>query len=200
MSTVQHLIDALVLAGAAACLAAARVRSGRRERRPASALDGLTGMLNEHALAARIRELTEQSALTDKPIALILGDVDGFAAVNHEHGREAGDVALTELASILRRELRAFDMAYRLDDEAFLVLLPGARLEEAREVAERLRVAVEITRAGGQRLTMSFGAASSTAGTFDYDALLAEAQAALAEAKLGGRNRVAAADALPAAA
>jgi diguanylate cyclase (GGDEF)-like protein len=199
MSTVQYVIDAVVVIAAVALLARARARPRRRER-PDSVLDALTGMLNDRSLTARVRELSEQAALTDKPIGVVVGDVDHFSTVNDEHGRDVGDVALAEIASILRKELRAFDMAYRLGDEEFLVLLPGAGLAEATEVAERLRIAVEITRAGGQRLTMSFGAASSSAGAFDYDALFAEARAALTQAKHAGRNRVACAEALPAAA
>ena len=102
-------------------------------------LDGLTGMLNRRSLAARVTELTEQSQIAGAAIGLIVGDIDNFKAVNDEHGHSVGDAVLVDVAYALRKELRAFDMAYRLGGEEFLVLLPGAGAADAAELAERLR-------------------------------------------------------------
>ena len=73
---------------------------------------------------------------------MIVADIDNFKAVNDEHGHQIGDAVLVDVAYTLRKELRAFDIAYRLGGEEFLVLLPGATLEDAELLAERLRVAV----------------------------------------------------------
>jgi diguanylate cyclase (GGDEF)-like protein len=162
-----------------------------RPRRSEVLIDPLTGMLNRSALRQRVSELAQQSAIARQPIGLIVGDVDLLAGVNDSAGRPLGDDVLRDVASVLRRTLRAFDLAYRTSGDRFLVLLPGADLDNASNLAEILRAAVETERHGGQRLTMSFGAAASKAdGDFDYDAVLAAAERALRLAKDSGRNRV----------
>jgi diguanylate cyclase (GGDEF)-like protein len=185
----DRLVAALVLVASVALLSSALMESDR-EHRSESVLDGLTGMLNRRSLAARVAELTEQSQIAGAAIGLIVGDIDNFKAVNDTHGHAVGDGVLVDVAYALRKELRAFDMAYRLGGEEFLVLLPGASAGEAAELAERLRTAVGAFPAGGVDVTMSFGVASSPGGAFDYSRLFAAADAALYEAKRAGRNRV----------
>ena len=99
---------------------------------------------------------------------------------------------LQDVAYLLRKQLRAFDLAYRIGGEEFLVLLPGANLEQTAAMAERLRRGVEAdTVGGGLRVTMSFGvSASAREPAFDYQSVCDEADAALYEAKRQGRNRV----------
>jgi len=161
------------------------------EHRSEAVVDPLTGMLNRKALAARIAELTQQSRVSGEPIGVIVGDVDHFKAINDSHGHSTGDDVLRDVAYLLRKQLRAFDLVYRLGGEEFLVLLPGSDLESAERGAERLRVAVaEGSMAAGVKLTMSFGVSASQRGNaFDYDAVFAEADAALYEAKRGGRDQ-----------
>jgi diguanylate cyclase (GGDEF)-like protein len=162
------------------------------EHRSEAVVDPLTGMLNRKALAARIAELTQQSRVSGEPIGVIVGDVDHFKAINDSHGHSTGDDVLRDVAYLLRKQLRAFDLVYRLGGEEFLVLLPGSDLESAERGAERLRLAVaEGSMAAGVKLTMSFGVSASQRGNaFDYDAVFAEADAALYEAKRGGRDQV----------
>ena len=185
----DYLVHALVLVAAVALLSSALMESDR-EHRSESVLDGLTGMLNRRSLTSRVTELTEQSQIAGAAIGLIVGDIDNFKAVNDELGHAVGDAVLVDVAYALRKELRAFDMAYRLGGEEFLVLLPGASAGEATELADRLRMAVGAFPAGGVEVTMSFGVASSSGGAFDYQALFTAADAALYEAKRAGRNRV----------
>jgi diguanylate cyclase (GGDEF)-like protein len=160
--------------------------------RSEAVIDQLTGMLNRKALDSRVEELQQQSRLTGEPIGVVVGDIDNFKLVNDRHGHARGDAALKEVAYLLRKQLRAFDLAYRLGGEEFLVLLPGSKLEEATLVAEQLRAAVS----GGDlveglNVTMSFGVSASTPGTpFDYEAVFAEADASLYAAKAAGRNCV----------
>jgi diguanylate cyclase (GGDEF)-like protein len=155
-------------------------------------IDQLTGMLNRHALSLRVQELTEQASVTGEPIGLIVGDVDRFKVVNDTFGHTAGDAVLKDVAYTLRKQLRAFDLAYRLGGEEFLVLLPGAELESAEELAERLREAVCGGPLGpGVSVTMSFGVCASARGEqFDYTSIFARADAALYDAKRAGRDRV----------
>lgn len=108
---------------------------------------------------------------------------------------------LKDVAYVLRKSLRAFDLVYRIGGEEFLVLLPGADDERTVEVAEELRRAVAgDTVGGGLYMTMSSGVAASQEGeTFDYLSVFGLADKALYEAKRSGRDRVCSA-ALPAAA
>jgi diguanylate cyclase (GGDEF)-like protein len=174
-----------------AILSLALMRSDVHHR-GAAIIDPLTGMLNRKALSSRADELQEQSRITGQPVGLIIGDLDRFKLINDSLGHEAGDSVLKEVAYLLRKRLRAFDLAYRIGGEEFLVLLPGASIEEARQMAEDLRDAVEEDQLGvAPDLTMSFGVSASANGTrFDYQEAFRAADAALYEAKGDGRNVV----------
>jgi diguanylate cyclase (GGDEF)-like protein len=175
---------------AVAILSTALMRSDLHHRSE-SVIDALTGMLNRGALARRTVELAQQAEVSGLPVGVIVGDVDRFKAVNDEHGHARGDAVLTDLAYLLRKRLRAFDLAYRIGGEEFLVLLPGADLTESAAVAEALRSAVAVEPVAGLDMTMSFGvSASLRGGGFDFEAVFAEADAALYEAKRSGRNAV----------
>jgi diguanylate cyclase (GGDEF)-like protein len=162
------------------------------QHRSDAVIDQLTGMLNRKALSVRVQELTQQSAVTGEPIGVIVGDLDHFKEINDTHGHSVGDAVLTEVAYMLRKQLRAFDLAYRLGGEEFLILLPGSDLAHAEWLAERLRARVGSERvAGGIPVTISFGVgASARDEAFDYAAVFARADAALYRAKRKGRDRV----------
>jgi diguanylate cyclase (GGDEF)-like protein len=161
------------------------------KHRAEAVIDPLTGMLNRKALVQRVDELAQQSQVTRQPIGLIVGDIDHFKQVNDSHGHAVGDAVLTDVAYHLRKTLRAFDLSYRTGGEEFLVLLPGADLQGATDIAEVLRSAVANGLHTGHRVTMSFGAAASSGEQgFDYESVFAEADAALYRAKHSGRNRV----------
>jgi diguanylate cyclase (GGDEF)-like protein len=181
----------LALILAVAVLSTALMQSDLHHRGEA-VIDSLTGMLNRKALMNRVGELAQQSEVTGQPVGMILGDLDRFKKVNDSQGHAAGDAALTDVAYLLRKQLRAFDLAYRIGGEEFLILLPGADTRECAMLAEELRQAVAADTLGdGSELTISFGvSASARGGGFDYDRVFAAADEALYEAKSGGRNRV----------
>jgi diguanylate cyclase (GGDEF)-like protein len=153
-------------------------------------LDPLTQMLNRNALGHRAAELEYQATALGEPVAVIVGDVDRFKRINDDHGHADGDAALRDIADALRNALRAFDLVYRTGGEEFVVLLPGASEGHAVEVAEKLRTAVAGRPCGGHAVTMSFGVAASEAHGFDYNAVFAQADRALYQAKSSGRDRV----------
>jgi diguanylate cyclase (GGDEF)-like protein len=193
-AVIEHpplLIMPLALTVAVAILSTALMQSDVRHR-SAAVIDQLTGMLNRNSLADRTVELAHQSRRTGQPVGLIVGDLDHFKQVNDTHGHATGDAVLQDVAYMLRKQLRAFDLAYRIGGEEFLVLLPGADLERTAAMAERLREGVAAdTVGGGLHVTMSFGvSASATASAFDYKAVCAQADAALYQAKRNGRNEV----------
>jgi diguanylate cyclase (GGDEF)-like protein len=185
------LVAPVALVVAVAMLSTALMRSDV-EHRSEAVIDPLTGMLNRNALSSRVAELAQQSVLSGEPIGLILADLDHFKQVNDSLGHATGDAVLTDVAYVLRKQLRAFDLAYRLGGEEFLVLLPGADGYRTRELAEELREAVSAGAVGGGvEVTVSLGVSASRRGeAFDYAAVFAEADAALYEAKRSGRDRV----------
>src|SRR5581483_462549 len=118
--------------------------------------------------------------------ALILADLDRFKAINDEHGHDAGDAVLAEAAARLRSELRAYDLAYRLGGEEFLVVMPGAAAGTARSVAEVLRRAVAAEPIHGVAVTASLGVSAASSRGFDFGRLFASADEALYRAKRAG--------------
>jgi diguanylate cyclase (GGDEF)-like protein len=182
------LLMPMALLATVAILSTALMRSDL-EHRTESVLDGLTGMLNRRALAARIAELDEQARLTGETVGVVIGDLDRFKLVNDEHGHARGDAVLVDVAYALRKQLRAFDLAYRVGGEEFLVLLPGGTIDESEELAERLRTAIADEPFAGLSVSMSFGVSSTSGGVSVAEAML-RADTALYVAKHAGRNRV----------
>lgn len=183
---------------AATATISSAVRRASMEHRTAAVIDQLTGMLNRAALETRANELRHQSELTGEHVGVIMADLDHFKRINDTHGHAVGDHVLTEVAYRMRKQLRAFDLAYRIGGEEFVVLLPGASAVHAREIAEALRTAVRSEPIGGVGVTVSLGVAISGAGPqFDLDDTLRCADAALYQAKAAGRDRVVVAHAGP---
>jgi diguanylate cyclase (GGDEF)-like protein len=168
------------------------ITSSDVQHRAEAVIDPLTGMLNRNALATRVDELTQQSALSGQPVGMVVADIDKFKQVNDRLGHAVGDDALKGIAYVLRKHLRAFDLAYRIGGEEALILVPGAELGQCAELAETLREAIASeTYQGGVSLTMSFGVSGSPQDTrFEYEQVFAAADATLYEAKWSGRNAV----------
>ena len=76
-------------------------------------------------------------------LSLLVVDVDDFKSINDGHGHQAGDEAIKAVASLLAGSVRETDLAVRLGGEEFVVLLPGARVRNAKATAEKLRLAIE---------------------------------------------------------
>jgi diguanylate cyclase (GGDEF)-like protein len=163
---------------------------GELEHRDRAVLDPLTGLLNRASLDARVFEIEEQAHLTGGAVSVIVLDLDGFKRVNDTYGHARGDVVLRDAAYEIRKSLRSFELVYRIGGEEFLVLLPGVDLDAALEIAERVRHAVELARPADLDLTLSAGVAADSGGDIRYSELFRAADAALLEAKRGGRNRV----------
>lgn len=184
------VVAAAVVIVCVAVLSTALMRSDL-DHRGEAVVDELTGMLNRRALATRADELTQQSELTGQPVGLIVADLDRFKSVNDALGHAGGDTVLKDVAGRLRDQMRAFDLAYRIGGEEFLVLVPGAGVDESAALAEELRKTVEGRALSGLDLTISIGLSASEPGSrFDYDQVFADADQALYRAKRQGRNRV----------
>src|SRR5271167_2670115 len=173
-----------------AMLSTPLMRSDIQHRNDA-VIDQLTGLLNRKALSTRVPELVQQSRVTGEPVGIIVADLDHFKSVNDTHGHAAGDAVLKDVTYLLRKQLRAFDLAYRLGGEEFLILLPGSDLGRSAELAERLHEGISAEGVAGVPVTMSFGVGASERGEpFDYATVFAQADAALYRAKQSGRDQV----------
>lgn len=182
------LISAAALC--AAVLGSAALLERTRNEPAAEIVDSLTGMLAGGALRARVAELTAQAQISRQPVALVIADVDGLQDINERHGRDAGDAVLIAVAQRVSGELRAYDGAYRCGDDEFLIVLPGAAERPAAELAEALRRAVALDPVRDLEVTVSVGVSVSSGGPLEYEALRAQAGAALRSAKDVGGNRV----------
>jgi diguanylate cyclase (GGDEF)-like protein len=151
-------------------------------------LDGLTGIANRRRLDEYLTTIWNQSRERDRPLAVIVIDVDHFKKFNDTHGHLAGDELLKNLVPQLLHCLRRTeDLIARYGGEEFLAILPGADTIIANKVAEAMREAVEQSELGA---TVSIGVASAIPNGGDAAELVQAADRALYQAKNNGRNRV----------
>ena len=153
--------------------------------------DPLTGLANRRRVIAALDQLVVASHRQKEPLALILFDIDHFKSVNDTFGHPHGDKVLQEVARITKNQAREGDIVGRVGGEEFVWIVPGADASFARIVSERLRLAISMGTALGDRppVTISVGFASLTAEDASLN-LFARADSALYEAKGAGRNRV----------
>lgn len=153
--------------------------------------DELTGLFNYRHFQAQLGAEVQRVARYERPLALIILDVDHFKEINDSLGHAVGDRVLAGLAQVLRQSVRTTDSVYRYGGEEFAILLPETHGAQAQGVAERARQAVEKSvLAQDRRVTVSAGMAEYRPPERGEE-LLRRADAALYAAKRGGRNRVA---------
>jgi diguanylate cyclase (GGDEF)-like protein len=138
---------------------------------------------------AVVSQELERARRFDRPIAVLMVDVDHLRAINTAHGHLAGDRALRNVAEAIGRTTREYDVAARFGGDEFCVLLPETDLEGALAVADRIRSFVE--QAEEPRTTVSVGVAAEQGGAATPDELIALADRAAYRAKFSGRNSVA---------
>jgi diguanylate cyclase (GGDEF)-like protein len=156
--------------------------------------DPLTGLFNRrHFFNLATKQLT-QALSYQRPLSVILLDIDHFKQVNDTYGHRAGDQALQSVAEQIRRAMRVTDLISRYGGDEFIILLPETDGEEVIQMAERLRLRIEaqglITSISPVRITISFGVAALEPDIQDLDQLLDYADQALYIAKQLGRNNV----------
>jgi len=159
--------------------------------------DHLTGLANRRRFERLFAREVERTSRYGHPFCLLLIDVDRFKEVNDQHGHDAGDEALRMVGNVVRAGTRGIDVGARIGGDEFAVILPETSLERGLEVAERLRAAIGSLRIPAVAgVTASLGLAELPACARGADDLRAAADAALYEAKRGGRDRVGCARAL----
>jgi len=161
-----------------------------RHLRHLAATDGLTGLANHRTLHEELRKAIAHATRYNQPLSLLMLDVDHFKRFNDEHGHQAGDGALLDIASTLRSVTRSADLCARYGGEEFAVILPATPLDGALQMAERIRAAVHHHIEQPHDFTVSIGVAEMEVGTRTLEDLIAVADRSLYEAKRRGRNRV----------
>ena len=167
-----------------------RLREGRQELERLSVTDGLTGLSNRRRMTEVLRSEVLRSQRLKHTFAVFMMDVDHFKLYNDTHGHPAGDELLKQLATILREETREVDLVARYGGEEFLVLLPETKARGAADLADRMRRRLEALPGQAGHVTLSIGVAEFPLHGDTGEKLIDVADAALYEAKRGGRNRV----------
>ncbi|MCL4129180.1 UNVERIFIED_CONTAM: hypothetical protein GTU68_031757 [Idotea baltica] len=160
-------------------------------------LDPLTGINNRRFFDQRIEEEVTLSHRNKTPLSCLFIDLDHFKKINDEHGHQAGDIVLKEVANVLADAMRGSDVLARYGGEEFVILLANTDRNASYEIAERIRkkienTAFEVTQTDTLSVTMSIGLAvleqESVIKTTQQ--LLSAADQAVYAAKVAGRNRV----------
>ena len=164
-------------------------------RKAVSELDTLTGISNRSVMLSELQGEFDRAVRTRSHCCIALADIDRFKQVNDTYGHAAGDRVLSVAAGRLLAHLRPYDSIYRYGGEEFLICLPNADPDAARQVLERLRASLEdapIPLEDGRSLdvTCSFGVAEIDGGA-GLKTVIERADRALYAAKEAGRNRVA---------
>ncbi|WP_307720465.1 diguanylate cyclase [Massilia atriviolacea] len=182
-----------------------RLAEANIELQKLAALDGLTGIANRRRFDDVIKLEWQRGQREQKPLSLLMCDIDHFKAYNDSFGHLPGDLCLKKAAAVLTENLkRPADLAARYGGEEFAIILPDTSLAGAQVVANAVRghlerLAMDNPQAPGGIVTMSIGVASVVPARGDTpEQLTARADKALYAAKSAGRNRVCVAgDAIP---
>ena len=159
-------------------------------------VDPKTGLFNARHFATALNEELARAARFNRPMSLIMADLDLLRDINNTYGHLAGDAVLKGIAEVFRAQLRHYDVPARFGGEEFSILLPETPPEQALEIAERIRRAVaereyEVETASEPiRATVSIGVAGFPKDAMDANELIHQADLAVYRAKLQGRNRV----------
>ncbi|WP_156524483.1 diguanylate cyclase [Halomonas sp. G11] len=160
--------------------------------------DPLTNVYNRRYLQAQASVEMSRASRHQTPISLIAIDIDHFKRINDEYGHDVGDEVLKCFTDLIKGLLRQEDLLCRVGGEEFAILLPDTPPEKARQVAERIRVAVEQTQVPIEHdgvpmtiaITASFGVTHIADGEKTLKAAIKRADNGLYEAKSAGRNRI----------
>lgn len=162
--------------------------------------DPLTRLLNQRGLESALHVTLAQSARQQLQTSAILLDIDHLKEINDNFGQEVGDQVIRQVAQYLQRASRSSDVLARTGGDEYLMILPDTALDDARNLAERIRANIAdqplVVKQQPLAVTISLGVAS-VQGEVDLDRLASEANRAMNLAKQGGNNRVASVESKP---
>jgi diguanylate cyclase (GGDEF)-like protein len=156
--------------------------------------DSLTGLYNRKKLDDILSDQFVRFQRNRRPFALLMLDLDDFKGINDRDGHATGDEVLVKVASILSQSVRTIDYVARYGGDEFVAILTETTMEEALEVAERIRSSVDVLIIPARNhlisVTVSIGVAPSREGDNSPEMMLFRADHALYQAKSAGRNQV----------
>jgi len=168
------------------------------ETRQLAITDALTNLYNHRFCIEKLNDEIKRAERYDRPLSIILADIDFFKNYNDANGHLRGDDLLRIFGSVLKSQMRNADFVCRTGGEEFVVILPETEEAVAIQIAERLRTSIENhpfpykETQPGRNLTVSLGVASYIKGQMALEKFIKAADDALYQAKRGGRNKVAA--------
>jgi diguanylate cyclase (GGDEF)-like protein len=152
--------------------------------------DQLTELFNRRHVMTRFEEEFEKVKRLNKNMSCIMADIDNFKTVNDSYGHQEGDHVLRIISHRIRNSLRAYDIVGRYGGEEFLIILPDTSLEDARVLAERIRVRVNEEPVNNATITLSLGVVCFQEGDHTLDDIIRRADQNLYKAKKSGKDRV----------
>ncbi|MDR5900109.1 diguanylate cyclase [Halomonas vilamensis] len=161
-----------------------------QELKRIASTDMLTGLVNRMSFDQRLEKEIERTRRYERPLSLIMIDIDHFKPINDEHGHDVGDQVLGDFARVLSANLRTTDICARWGGEEFMVLAPETEFSQAVQLAEKLRLAiVDVIFPVVGKVTASFGVVEVGPNEL-ATRVVKRADQALYQAKAEGRNRV----------
>ncbi|MBS1212461.1 MAG: diguanylate cyclase response regulator [Proteobacteria bacterium] len=156
--------------------------------------DLLTGLPNRRYAFTRLEQEWSAALRHNRPISLMVLDLDRFKSINDTLGHDAGDIVLAHAAKLMGTAVRANDIVCRMGGEEFLLIAPDTDGAAAQKLGDRIRSTLELNQPAGLALpfpmTVSIGVAASTSAKANWKDLIKLADEALYRAKQAGRNRV----------
>ena len=173
-------------------LANLRLRTALREQ---AIRDPLTGLFNRRYLEETLERELQNAIRRNRPVSVLMLDLDYFKRCNDEFGHDGGDLLLRSIGEFLRSHTRAEDISCRYGGEEFVVVMPEATADDAFQRAEQLREGIKQLKIKHRSrfldpVTLSIGLACSAQGLFEAPVLIRAADAAFYRAKHEGRDRV----------
>jgi diguanylate cyclase (GGDEF)-like protein len=174
-----------------------KISLARQQIEEMAATDALTGLNNRRQVMERFCEEMERAKRLKKDLGCIMIDIDNFKAINDTYGHLAGDKMLREVADVMKKSIRTYDIAGRYGGEEFLIILPDTDFNETRIFAERIGKNIrthtpkESDMTTASAVTVSLGIASMVDKDISIDNMIKRADDGLYMAKNNGRDRVA---------
>ncbi len=170
------------------------LRAYALELKQMATIDALTATYNRRYFLDEAEKEFLRSRRYHTPLSILMLDADKFKRINDTYGHASGDIVLSSICDICRSELRSFDFIGRLGGEEFAICLPETIQQEAMQIAERLRTAIEnasiTTEKGDIRFTVSIGLTVVDCADSYFTDALERADTSLYQAKRNGRNQV----------
>ncbi|MBI9090830.1 MAG: EAL domain-containing protein [Desulfobacterium sp.] len=179
----SDLVDKLQLAND-------EIKGKNQELKILASCDPMTLCLNRRSLGKRFDALFTQAKANGEALCCLMADIDFFKKVNDNYGHSTGDQVIKAVADVLKTATRDTDLVGRYGGEEFCVVLPKLHLNQAVQIAERIRKTIEKQSCSGVKVTLSQGVSSIEFNASNPEELINQADKALYAAKESGRNRV----------